>query len=56
MSGTATAGGASTLTTKEKVEAFDANPYKFPDWVATDKDCASWMNDSLEGISIWTFI
>ena len=43
--------------TKAKGEEINATPFKFPaDVDITDKDCAAWLNDSLEGISIWSFI
>jgi len=39
--------GPLPTTTKEKEEAYMANPLKFPEWESTDKDCAKWMNDAL---------
>ena len=48
--------GPLPTTTKEKEEAYMANPLKFPEWESTDKDCAKWMNDALQEVSTWTFI
>jgi len=42
---------------KQKWEEMMATPFKFNSEIdVTDVDCANWMNDMLQNVSVWTFV